>query len=331
MQSDSIQTLVLVNPNARKGKMGEEWPQWESQVLEALGERKVQVVFTTKGEHGTHIVRKALLEGVKKVVVVGGDGTLSEALRGFYDDQSHRISDAVILPLPGGRGDDFFKSLSHKRWNQVRPTLEDGIHLIKTGTPSQIDIGEMQWMESPQKNQIRFINSVGFGFAGLLVDKVQKNAGILGKIMAKGSWTYRLQGILALMEYRSLAVRVKVDGKSFFEGKIFFGIILNGRYSGGGVCWEPDGKLDDGLFNIFILQPFDTQTLVKCLPDILRNNWDHVPGVLRTSGKHVEVRLLESESKPHPLFEVDGDILEAKETRGAEFQIAPKEVRVQSL
>src|SRR4051794_13807649 len=112
MGADFSRTLILVNPNARRGNLGVQWPVWEKQILDVLKEDSAQVVFTTPHEHGSTLVKKSLSAGVKKVIVVGGDGTLSEAVRGLFQGEHKISSDVVMISLPGGRGDDFFKSLS---------------------------------------------------------------------------------------------------------------------------------------------------------------------------------------------------------------------------
>src|ERR1700704_4124789 len=112
--------LIIINPAAARARSA--WPTIrarldESGIVFELHETK------TPGD-ATSISRQALESGFRLIGVVGGDGTLSEAVAGYFreskgaaDDslQSPINSEAALAVLPCGTGDDFARNLMNRR------------------------------------------------------------------------------------------------------------------------------------------------------------------------------------------------------------------------
>src|SRR5690606_8839375 len=76
--------LLVVNPRAGAGEASRRLPALR-RALEDAGAR-FDVATTQGPRDATRIVREALRGGAAGIAVVGGDGTLSEAVNGFFDD-----------------------------------------------------------------------------------------------------------------------------------------------------------------------------------------------------------------------------------------------------
>jgi diacylglycerol kinase family enzyme len=75
-------------------------------VQRVLGaDHKLEVEETSRRGHATRIARGAALDGVEVVVVLGGDGTLSEAADGLAGTST------ALAPLPGGSTNVFARSI----------------------------------------------------------------------------------------------------------------------------------------------------------------------------------------------------------------------------
>jgi len=68
-------------------------------------DHKLEVEETSRRGHATRIARGAALDGVEVVVVLGGDGTLSEAADGLAGTST------ALAPLPGGSTNVFARSI----------------------------------------------------------------------------------------------------------------------------------------------------------------------------------------------------------------------------
>lgn len=321
-------TLVLVNPQARNGQLGREWPSREKEVLEALGESSIPVVFTTQEEHGSSLVRKALQEGADRIVVVGGDGTVSEAVQGFFNGDDIINPQATLMVLPAGRGDDFFKDLTNYRYYRGNSGWSRGLKLLKEGKPRSVDVGRVNWIGQGRKRQRYFINIASFGFPGLVVQRVQERYGVLGKtFLGKSGFAYLMQGLVAFVNYKPMSVQIKVDDHDFYRGKVHSGFVLNGKYNAGGICWDSDARVDDGVFQLMIMEPRDRLNYIKDSAKILLGSWNGIPGIQRARGKKIEVLMAKGQPKADHFFEIDGDLADEGEIQGASIETLSGAIR----
>jgi diacylglycerol kinase family enzyme len=319
-----MKTMVLVNPKARDGRVGERWPMLESQLLGALAAGETRIEFTTALDHGATIVRRALADGIERVVVVGGDGTVSEAVQGISGD-------TVLAVMPAGRGDDFFKMLVGRRCKSSDEAWEQGLMLLRGGSPRPSDLGRISWLTARgndvSKNRA-FINIASFGFPGLVVKRVSEHAGPLGRTRAgKSGWAYLTQILTGMAEYKPIATEVRIDGKVVFDGPLFSGFVLNGSYNAGGMRWSDEARIDDGIFNVVIAEPRTPLATLKSGPRMLSGNWRGVEGIHIFSGQKIEVRA-RGGKRDFPLFEIDGDQPEPEGTEGAVIDMLPGALKI---
>ena len=111
-----------------------------------LGAESARTEFTSEEERGSGQVRRALREGAGKVVVVGGDGSISEALQGFFENGGAIAPEASLVVMPAGRGDDFFKSLAG--WDAIggEAATRRALEVIRRGNPRPTDVGAIEWL-----------------------------------------------------------------------------------------------------------------------------------------------------------------------------------------
>src|SRR5215204_6714710 len=128
IKQKNIDTILVVNPNSSSGLTGKGWNDLYSEIKEALG-TSVEVALTKKPGDGTTLARQFLKQGFKKVVAIGGDGTLNEVANGFFEEpvgiHSNKINggpppkfplrpinpDAIMGVVPAGTRNVLAKSL----------------------------------------------------------------------------------------------------------------------------------------------------------------------------------------------------------------------------
>jgi diacylglycerol kinase family enzyme len=118
---------IIVNPAADGGRLGREWPK----IAERLGERGLSapVVFTEAPWHATELAAAAVADGVRRVVVAGGDGTVCEAAEGL-----HRARGGELAILPLGTGNDGARTLD------VPTDLEEAARVATSGVIRSVDL-----------------------------------------------------------------------------------------------------------------------------------------------------------------------------------------------
>jgi len=349
----AARTLILVNPQARSGEVGKKWPELEPHLMGALGDGQTQVEFTSEADHGSEAVRRALRDGVQRVLVVGGDGTVSEAIQGFFE-QGKLVASVpegpILAVMPAGRGDDFFKVLAGGRCKSSAEAWKQGLEILKRGKPEKMDLGRVAWitessgssgssgfsgslasgaMPAAGTHDRAFVNLASFGYPGLVVKRVNEQAGPLGRSrMGKSGWAYLTQIVTGLLEYKPIVTEVRVDGQVVFDGPLFSGFVLNGYYNAGGMRWSDEARIDDGILHVVLSEPRNPLSTAMTGPRMLSGDWRGVKGVHLFAGKRVEVRARETKPRGFPFFEVDGEQPETPGTMGAVIEVLPGAVRV---
>jgi diacylglycerol kinase family enzyme len=327
-----MKTTILVNPNARAGAVGQKWPDLQAHVLGALGEGEARIEFTTAEDHGAAAVRRALKDGAERIVVVGGDGTVSEAVQGFFEQGQLIAPEAILAVMPAGRGDDFFKVLAGGRCSSTEQAWAQGLEVLRRGRPEPADLGRITWLAgdgAALPGMRAFINIASFGYPGLVVHRVASRAGALGRTrLGKSGWAYLVQIATGMAQYKPIETEIRVDGEKVFDGPLFSGFVLNGYYNAGGMRWSDEARIDDGIFNVVLSEPRNPVATALTGPRMLSGNWRGVRGIHLFPGKRVEIRTREAGERGFPLFEIDGEQPEPAGVRGAAIEVLPSVIRV---
>jgi NAD kinase len=92
-----IDTVLIVNPNSSSGLTGKGWDDLYPQIKNVLG-GNLEVAWTKKPGDGSMLTRQYLKQGFKKVIAIGGDGTLNEVANGFFEEPVGIHSDKANGP-----------------------------------------------------------------------------------------------------------------------------------------------------------------------------------------------------------------------------------------
>src|SRR5271154_7098531 len=95
--------FVVVNPNA--GHTGRDWPKIKPALESAFP--LMQVTESRARGQIAQLVRAALKDGHLDIIAVGGDGTMNEAINGFFENGAPLSPDAVFGFVTSGTGGDF--------------------------------------------------------------------------------------------------------------------------------------------------------------------------------------------------------------------------------
>lgn len=195
-------------------------------LTEKLAQEKIeyQVFDTNESKSATKTVQEFLDNSFTDLIIIGGDGTINESVNGL----AHDIPVGII---PAGTGDDFIKNV------EIGKSLEEQIQTAIDGNIVRIDIG--------QCNQRKFVNGVGIGFDGQIVeDMASKRVPLL-----KGHAAYYYHVLRILGGYSERLFEFVIDGQAYKKELILL-TIGNGTTFGGGFKLMPEARVDDGLLEI---------------------------------------------------------------------------------
>lgn len=182
------------------------------------------VADTNDTKSATITVAENLDGSFTDLIIIGGDGTINEAINGLKFD-------IPVSIIPAGTGDDFVKMVN------LGKTLNDQIDTAVFGEVKSIDLGIC--------NERKFINGIGIGFDGQIVeDMISKRVPLL-----KGHAAYYYHVLRILGGYKEKEFGFQLDNQKQ-EKELILLTIGNGSTFGGGFKLMPEAKLDDGLLEI---------------------------------------------------------------------------------
>src|ERR1035437_2169323 len=162
--------FVVVNPNAGNGMGKKDWQQI-SLLLDKAGLPHTNVVTEHQG-HAINLVQRYINMGFNLIIVVGGDGTLNEAVNGILNQRrvySHEIELAMI---PVGTGNDWVRT------HGIPTDYAKAIDIIQRGNVVRHDAAFVNYTEEDIPHKHYFINIVGMGFDDEVNLKVNAKKGL---------------------------------------------------------------------------------------------------------------------------------------------------------
>jgi diacylglycerol kinase (ATP) len=300
---------VLIIINNVSAKASQSWPRIQAQ-LDSAG-FQYQTHHTQFAGDATIQTRAALKRGVELIVVVGGDGTLSEVAEGFF----HLSSDLQNLPvainpsatlaiLPAGTGDDFARGLRRGR-APLQSWIDRLIAYIRgegSVTPKQVDVlyGLCDGFQKP----FICLNASTMGIGGETASRVAAQ----GKFMRSFSGEFRFvfAAVGALAAWRERRVRVSVDGAVVVDGPMNLVGVANGLYAGGGMMLSTQARLDDGKLDVITASGLNRRNVVTELSRIHTGGHLQNPKVTLTQGSEVRIETLLLQDAM--LLEADGNV-----------------------
>jgi YegS/Rv2252/BmrU family lipid kinase len=260
----------------------------------------VEPVATRYAGHATELAR-SLGDGADLVLVLGGDGTLSEVANGVLALPPGRRPACGFLP--GGTGNDFLRDFGIF-------AIEDAVRSIVAGRTVAFDAVDVRW----PGGQHYSINVLGCGLAAKAGACFGKGLHWLGK---KG---YDVAVVIHIAKMRAYRTLMLLDGRKFC-GDFPLVLACNSVHTGGGMPMAPQAKPTDGLLDVVYAQDIGKAEMLLLFATKLPKG-EHV----KSSKVHIEraahVRIEPEE--PSPLL-LDGEIVG---TTPADFQVMPGVLRL---
>ena len=305
--------FAVVNPRSSNGRTRRDWPQIEAALHTVYPE--LEIAITKKRGDATELVREALREGHSEIVAIGGDGTINEAVNGFFDPEGSIAPDAVFAFVTSGTGGDFRKTFDHE------PGTLAAVARLKNASVRPVDVGRISCVSLAGESVVRyFVNIASFGLSGVIVDWV--NRARIAKLFG-GSFAFQFHSARALLFYRERMVRIRVDGDFDEIASIATVAVANGRYFGGGMHVAPNALPDDGVFDVIVMG--GGRRTISDLKLLYTGEHIDTPGVRVLRGRKIMAAPVAETGGHAVLIELDG---ESAGRLPATFEILPRALNV---
>lgn len=240
MTGDSIsKMLFIINPKSGKGA---DAPQLVRAVKNSFP--SALVVYTERKGHAKEIAAQAVKDGLRKVIVAGGDGTINEAVQSLAGTQT------ALGVIARGSGNGLARELGCPLGNFDR-ALEN----IKNSKRVLCDVGMAQGEY--------FINLAGLGIEADIAHKFDEH----GKDGARGMWPYFKIGFNEVIKYTPKYLEIELDDGQFLSCTPLTLVFANGRQYGSNFKIAPQSSLTDGYLDMVIVQNANPVRLLLGLPN----------------------------------------------------------------
>ncbi|MQS74929.1 diacylglycerol/lipid kinase family protein [Companilactobacillus halodurans] len=229
-----------------------------------------------------------------KLVVIGGDGTLNQALNGV------KSSDYPNTPLgyiPGGSGNDFCRGIQLKIKNPV--ILIQAILSMKQ--PRMIDVGKAV----NEMGTHYFINNIGIGFDASTVyyTNHSERKEFLNSLHL-GTLSYFTNLLKVIKRQKAFKLDVDEQQKKHFDNA-YIVVATNHPYFGGGFAIDPSATPFNHKLNLVVVKKITGMTFVKLFTKLLTNG-SHLQD---KNVWHIESTNFRLQNHPQQHGQMDGEEL----------------------
>ncbi len=208
--------------------------------------------------------RRAAEDGVERLLVAGGDGTMHHAVQGLAG------TDCALGVIPLGSGNDLAGTLA------IPPDLDAAVERARTGVTRRIDLLRV--------GETFSVSYVGVGFDSE-VTRFANEVRVL-----RGPLIYFYSVIHTLITFEPPRMRVVHDGGEF-EGRVMFTVVSNLPRFGGGMRIAPEAQIDDGLLDLVIVREMPKSVLLSIFPKVYGGKHVGHPAVTIVRTRHAEITI----------------------------------------
>lgn len=300
--------MVIVNPKAGSGRGLQDWPIISNQMYHSG--LHFTCLFTEHKYHAVELTVKAINDGYRNIVAIGGDGTIHEVVNGIFIQKRVPTTEISLAVIPAGTGNDWVRMYG------ISKTYSEAVRsLVEKRTVLQ-DVAKVSYYETKVLHTRYMANVAGLGYDAVVNLKYNnlKDEGKYGKGL------YLRSAFCTFAKYSPVKFRIVADGEEFYNGMVFSGAVGIGKYNGGGMLQTPDAAVDDELMDLTIIRKMSKLRIVRNIKLLYTGNLYSNPKVM-----HTQCRRIEIESFPESRIEIDG---EAVGTSPFTFELVPHAIKV---
>ncbi len=218
---------IIFNPKSKCASNGTYRPDQIVACLRGYG-IEAEIMMKTSGKAARTLVKQAVTDGVKLLIVAAGDGTIEDITGQLVGTET------TLGIIPMGTMNNLARSLG------VPLNLEDACALLSTGITRHIDVGRILTADKPKG--VYFLEMAGIGLSA--------HALTFGQGVMKGQWVKLLEAMGNAFASKIGNIAISYDDEAAFEVQTHVVTIANAPLFAGNMYLGPDAKMDDGLLDV---------------------------------------------------------------------------------
>ena len=301
-----MKTLIIVNANACGGRAVAVFKSIEGRIAEFFGDLSVAV--SEKPEDVGRHIDAAAAAGVDLVIAVGGDGTNHSVVNALAERPG---LSAAFGSLPVGTGTDWARALG------IPSNPAAAVDWLMRAQPVLCDLGKVEYKDAQNGDRPArrfFLNISSAGVSGEIVARVNR-------LRRRTALSFLRSTVAALFKYSPQRITVECDEHKFYEGPSYLLAVANGRFFGRGMWVAPNALIDDGLFDVVLVEGMPRLRILLALRTVFSGRH-----LRRNDVHHRRAASVRVHSEDGPLsLEFDGEEAQGQDLR---YTISPGALRV---
>ena len=313
---------IIINPASRSGRGAKIWSE---QIEPALKESNAvyQTYFSKKAGEVKHLAAQITAEHPDdpdlKLIILGGDGTVNEALQGIADP-----SKVILGYIPTGSSNDLARDLNIPKEPKAALDL-----ILRDAAPSIMDLGRLTYLDADQPEESRlFAVSCGIGFdAAVCAEAMHSPIKDTMNRIGLGKLTYLGIALKQLITARKVSCTLTLEDsvhnrqEDLALPRFLFVTCMSHRYEGGGFMFCPSANDHDGVLDLCSVGNISKGLVLLALPTAFFGKHYFVKGI----NAHTATRMSITTSSPLWVH-TDGEV--TRKSCGFRVECLPGAIRM---
>ena len=286
---------IIINPASRSGRGAKIWSE---QIEPALKESNAvyQTYFSKKAGEVKQLAAQITAEYTAKtdlkLIILGGDGTVNEALQGIADP-----SKVILGYIPTGSSNDLARDLNIPKEPKAALDL-----ILRDAAPRVMDLGRLTYLDADQPEESRlFAVSCGIGFdAAVCAEAMHSPIKDTMNRIGLGKLTYLGIALKQLITARKVSCTLTLEDtvhnrqENLALPRFLFVTCMSHRYEGGGFMFCPSADDHDGVLDLCSVGNISKGLVLLALPTAFFGKHYFVKGI----NAHTATRMSITTSSP---------------------------------
>ena len=239
--------FAIANPKSRAGKSEGLLNRVEALLI------KNQIDFelhkTSVAGDEIMLVEKATSLGYRKILCIGGDGTIQKIVAGIQIQKNIPKENILFGLVPLGTGNDWAKSKG------ISLKISESIPFLNSGKIKAQDVGLANIKAGEKEIKRYFITYSGVGFDSFMLKKIQSYKWL-------GKFSYLFCALMNFMNYKNIEVEIETDDAKINSRVFLLGVGLC-KFTGGGMQLIKTPAGANGQLNMTIAQDLSKIEIIK--------------------------------------------------------------------
>jgi len=239
-KNESKRAKIIANPGAGKASDAADRLKLVIGFLKKKG-LKVDVAYAKPKEEATPIAKKAIKDGYKKVIAMGGDGTIEAVMRGMIGSKTR------LGIIPAGTENNIARSLG------IPLDLKEACALISSDNMLKLDMGQVKTRKG---KKFVFFEMATIGLSAKIYPDATKV--VSGKLLS-----IKEAALTLLRQEVRPKVSLTLNDESKVEVETMVVMVSNTPVFGKDFLVAPIASVKDGLLDISVYPDFSKVELIS--------------------------------------------------------------------